>query len=141
VLYGTSYGAYLGLLAAAADPGLWSRCAAVAPFVSGPSLHRDGSPAVRALIERLGGLADVDDELGPRDLALLSGRITARLLIVHGGGDEVIPVTQSRLLREHLRRAGREPEYAEPPAAGHDPLHGERAPELTDRLVRFLTAP
>ncbi|MEO3859141.1 prolyl oligopeptidase family serine peptidase [Acrocarpospora sp. B8E8] len=141
MLHGTSYGAFLGLLAAAADPWLWSRCVAVAPFVSGPSLYQEGSPAVQALIERLGGREVIDDALGPRDLTLLAPRITARLMVVHGRNDEVIPVGQSRLLRDCLLRAGRELDYVEPPTGGHDPTYGEQGPELIDRLVRFLLAP
>jgi pimeloyl-ACP methyl ester carboxylesterase len=142
MVYGTSYGAFLALLAASADPGLWSHCAAVAPFVSGLSLYEDGSPRVRALLDRLGGRAAIDDDLGPRDLARLCGRITARLLIIHGRDDEVIPVSQSRALRECLLRAGRQegPDftYLEPPTGGHYPIGGANGAELADRLIRFL---
>ncbi|WP_214105669.1 alpha/beta hydrolase family protein [Acrocarpospora catenulata] len=141
MLHGTSYGAFLALLAAAADPWLWDRCAAVAPFLSGPSLHEEGSPAVRALIERLGGREAIDDELGPRDLVLLCHRIAARLLIVHGCLDEVIPVSQSQRLCDHLRRTGRDFTYVESPTGGHDPTHGPHGPELIDRLVGFLRTP
>jgi pimeloyl-ACP methyl ester carboxylesterase len=142
MLHGTSYGAFLALLAAAADPHLWSHCVAVAPFLSGQRLYADASPAVRALVERLGGRTLVDDDLGPRDVTRLCDRIAARLLIIHGGNDDVIPVGQSRILREHLLRAGRRegPDfgYLETPTGGHDPLRGIHGPELAVRLVDFL---
>ncbi|WP_169948941.1 S9 family peptidase [Microbispora sp. H11081] len=144
MLYGTSYGAYLALLAAGADPGLWSRCVAVSPFLSGESLHAEGSPPVRALIDRLGGRAVVRDDLGPRDVARLCDRITARLLVVHSDNDEVIPVSQSRRLRERLleagRHEGRDFVYLEPPTGGHDPIQGGHGIELTRFLLRFLLA-
>ncbi|WP_283137513.1 hypothetical protein [Rhizohabitans arisaemae] len=74
----------------------------------------------------------VTDDLGSRDLARLCDRIIARLLIMHSGGDEVIPVN----LRECLPRAGRhEPQdfvYLEPRTGGH----GEQGPEPTRRLLR-----
>jgi pimeloyl-ACP methyl ester carboxylesterase len=97
---------------------------------------------VRALIDRLGGRTVVEDELGPRDLTMLCGRITARLLIVHARDDEVIPVGQSRELRECLahagRREGRDFTYLEVPTGGHDPFSAGRRPESTARLLRFL---
>jgi dipeptidyl aminopeptidase/acylaminoacyl peptidase len=140
MLHGTSYGAFLAVLAASADPRLWARCVAVAPFVSGPHLYAEGSPAVRALLDRTGGLSTVDDELGPRDLVRLGGRIAARVLIIHGRDDDVIPVGQSRALRDGLLRAGRDVEYVETPTGGHDPLRGGQGPALTDRMLRFLLA-
>jgi dipeptidyl aminopeptidase/acylaminoacyl peptidase len=82
----------------------------------------------------------VDDELGPRDLVRLGGRIAARVLIIHGRDDDVIPVGQSRALRDGLLRAGRDVEYVETPTGGHDPLRGGQGPGLTDRMLRFLLA-
>jgi pimeloyl-ACP methyl ester carboxylesterase len=99
-----------------------------------------GSPAVRALIDRLGGRAAIEDDLGPRDLARLCGRITARLMIIHAGDDEVIPVGQSRQLRQSLLRAGRweDPDfvYLEPASGGHGSLMDSN--QLMHRLLRFL---
>ena len=56
IVLGTSYGAFLALLAAAADPDLWAGCVAFAPFLSGPRLYPEAGEATRTLIERLGGL-------------------------------------------------------------------------------------
>jgi dipeptidyl aminopeptidase/acylaminoacyl peptidase len=140
--FGESYGAFLGLLAAAADPGLWSHCVAVAPFLSGPRLYADGSKGVRALLDRLGGRTTIDDDLGPRDLAVLCDRITARLLVIHGANDEVIPVGQSRDLRARLLRAGREEgrefTYLEPPTGGHNPLEGSGGTIRKDDILEFF---
>ncbi|OLT37888.1 hypothetical protein BJF79_28505, partial [Actinomadura sp. CNU-125] len=41
ILLGVSYGAWLALLAACRAPDLWTACAALAPFTSAASLHRD----------------------------------------------------------------------------------------------------
>ncbi|MEV0589878.1 alpha/beta hydrolase family protein [Nonomuraea cavernae] len=140
LVHGTSYGAYLALLAACADPDLWSGCVAVSPFLSGPRLYAEGSPGVRALLDRLGGRTVIDDDLGPRDVARLCERITARLLIVHARNDEVIPVSQSRELRARLlsagRHEGRDFTYLESPTGGHDLISGH----IVDALLRFLLA-
>ncbi|MFG1942823.1 alpha/beta hydrolase family protein [Nonomuraea sp. NPDC048826] len=140
MVHGTSYGAYLALLAACADPHLWSHCVAVSPFLSGPRLYEEGAPGVRALLDRLGGRVVIDDRLGPRDVARLCDRITARLLIVHARDDEVIPVGQSRELRARLlsagRREGRDFVYSEYPTGGHDLLSGQ----AMESFLRFLLA-
>ena len=68
VLWGVSYGAYLALLAAAAEPEGWAGCVAVSPFASAPSLDAVAGPGVRALIARLDGCRPIHDGLGARDL-------------------------------------------------------------------------
>ncbi|QMU78057.1 prolyl oligopeptidase family serine peptidase [Streptacidiphilus sp. PB12-B1b] len=146
VLYGVSYGAFLALLAAAADPDAWSRCAVVAPFLSGARLHADGSPPVRRLVERLDGQRrTAADGLGPRDLWVLAERITAPLLLVHGVADEVVPVGHSRRLRRRLLAAGRREgpdfQYWEVPGAGHTPSDCPAGAGLDDRLTAFLAEP
>jgi pimeloyl-ACP methyl ester carboxylesterase len=84
----------------------------------------------------------IDDDLGPRDLALLCERITARLLAIHGGNDEVIPVSQSRELRACLLRAGRQEgrdfTYLEPSTGGHNPLEGIGGKVENDYILEFL---
>ncbi|MFI6925244.1 alpha/beta hydrolase family protein [Nonomuraea spiralis] len=144
MLYGASYGAYLALLACAARADLWSRAAVVAPFLSGRALYRDGPPPVRALLDRLGGHTDIDDDLGPRDLLRLAGRLRSPLLIVHGDDDPIIPVAHSRRLYARLRLArgpmDAELTYMEVPGGGHDLQHGVRDAAVLDRVVAFLRA-
>ncbi|MFI7690150.1 alpha/beta hydrolase family protein [Nonomuraea sp. NPDC049655] len=144
MLYGASYGAYLALLACAAQADLWSRAAVVAPFLSGRELYEDGPPPVRALLDRLGGRTGIDDELGPRDLLRLAGRMRLPLLIVHGDDDPIIPVEHSRRLYARLRAAqwpeGAAPTYLEVPGGGHDLLHDVRDTAALDRVVGFLRA-
>ncbi len=142
-LLGLSYGAFLALLAASCEPELWSRCVALAPFLSGPRLYRDGAPAVRGLLERLGGCQELHDSLGPRDLLRLLPRLRARLLLIHGSDDEVIPVAHSRALRQRLldlgRREGEHFDYLEVPSGCHDLVATAGTPALREHVVRFLT--
>jgi len=136
-LYGESYGAYLALLTAAHAPGLWSSCAAVAPFLSGARLYDEASDEVRGMIARLGGRAGLPGNAG--DLAVVAGRIAVPVLIIHGSDDETVPVSQSRHLRELLHAAGRnDVRYAEIPGAGHDPLSGPGGQAITGQLAGFL---
>jgi len=134
-LLGTSYGAFLALLALGLHPMLWERAAVVAPFLSGPRLYADAGPRVRALLDRLGGREVYVDERGPRDVTALADRIRTPLLCIHGDSDEVIPVAHSRELSRLLPTA----DYLEVAGAGHDPFTGPNSPALR-RLVEFLTA-
>ncbi|QEV43714.1 alpha/beta fold hydrolase [Streptomyces vinaceus] len=142
-LYGVSYGAFLALLAAAAEPDGWSACAAVAPFLSGPRLHADGSAQVRSMVERLDGLTPVRDGLGPRDVERLAPALAAPLLLVHGALDDSVPVGHSRALAQRLTSLGRRPgtdfHYLELPDRGHAALGTGTADPVVASVVRFLT--
>jgi pimeloyl-ACP methyl ester carboxylesterase len=119
-LLGTSYGAFLGLLAVACAPELWSSCVAVAPFVSGARLCPDAGSGVRALLDRLHGTVVLDDHIGPRDLVRLAPRMRGRILVAHGEHDPVIPVSHSREIVAALRDvSGVDLAYREEPGRGH----------------------
>lgn len=141
MLYGISYGAYLALLAVAAEPDLWAGAAVIAPFLSGRELYRDGPPSVRALLDRLGGREELDDGLGPRDLARLADRMRPPIMIVHGEQDPIIPVAHSRRLHSRLLAAAHPvaPVYLEIPGADHDPLVSSEGHLVADRLIDFLS--
>ncbi|MFC1413085.1 alpha/beta hydrolase family protein [Streptacidiphilus sp. N1-12] len=147
-LFGVSYGAFLALLAASSAPEQVARCAVVAPFLSGPRLLAEAGPAVRALTLRLGGAqpdggADQGpDGPGARDVLRVCHRLTAPLLVVHGDQDAVVPVSQSRTLRQELLRMGRSEgadfRYVEAAGAGHEVLAEDGAPVLHELLAGFL---
>ncbi|QKW19379.1 prolyl oligopeptidase family serine peptidase [Kitasatospora sp. NA04385] len=142
-LFGVSYGAFLALLAAAHAPaGSVSRCAVVAPFLSGGRLLAEASAPVRALTTRLGGDRELWDARGPRDVLRVADRLRAPLLVVHGDRDEVVPVGQSRSLRHELLRLGRvegvDFRYVEATGAGHEVLAEEGAAAVHELLAGFL---
>lgn len=138
-LYGSSYGAFLGLLALAEEPDLWSACVAVAPFLSGARLYADAGPPVRALLDRLDGTAAVDSGRGPRDLLRLVPRMRGPILVIHGECDETIPVRHSRELVAALAtQAAVTVAYREVTGRGHQAIRQTvDAPEFSE-LVRFL---
>jgi len=61
-------------------------------------------------------------------------------LIIHGAADPVVPVEQSRELRDRLKRAGVEVEYIEVPGGRHGGFRGTHPDdaELFKRMVEFL---
>ncbi|MCA2230237.1 alpha/beta hydrolase family protein [Nonomuraea aurantiaca] len=139
-VYGSSYGAFLALLAASAQPEFFSRVLAVAPFMSVASLYQEADAEVRAMIDRLDGRREITDERGSRDVLNWIENSSARLLFFHGSEDRTIPVTQSRRLAERLARLGRKPnadyKYVEVGGAGHAPLDGSA--ELHHAAARFV---
>ncbi|MFC5906281.1 alpha/beta hydrolase family protein [Streptacidiphilus monticola] len=141
-LFGFSYGAFLALLAACTVPEHVARVAAVAPFLSGARLAAEAGPEVRTAAERLGADQEPPDGRGPRDVLALLDRLAAQLLVVHGVQDDVVPVGQSRLLRQELLRLGRvegvDFTCVEAAGAGHDVLSGEGAPLWQELLSDFL---
>lgn len=139
-LFGQSYGAYLALRVAARTPALWSGCATVAGFLSPETLWADAGPRTRSLIERLDGRTPRD---GCGELFGRSAPLAIPLLVMHGAGDETIPVEHARRLRRHLwslpRAAGIDLEFHEIAAAGHDPLSDPGCIEAVDALIAFLS--
>jgi len=141
-LFGVSYGGFLALLAACTSPALVARCAVVAPFLSGARLLQEATEEVRSLTARLGGGQEPADGRGPRDVLRMCHLLTAPLLVVHGDRDEVVPVGQSRTLRQELLRMGRAEgtdfRYVEATGGGHEVLAEECGPVLHELLATFL---
>lgn len=140
IVLGVSYGAFLALLAACREPELWSRCVAVAPFLSAASLHYQATVAVRRRIEQLGGLRQIEDSIGPRDVLRTCATLSVPLLLMHGIEDGTIPVEQSRMLQRRLLELGRTEgvdfEYVEFDT-DHAGLVRAQPPELNQRVIRF----
>jgi pimeloyl-ACP methyl ester carboxylesterase len=137
VLFGASYGAFLALLTAAAEPRAVSGTAAIAPFVSARSLRAVASPIIRQLLDRQSACEVVSDDLGDRDLERLAPRIAAPVLILHGTADDVIPVQQTRTLERALRLAGRRASVHVLPGEGHDPAKGAARERVHSLLTAF----
>jgi pimeloyl-ACP methyl ester carboxylesterase len=138
IVLGSSYGAFLALLAAAVDPSLWAGCVAISPFLSGPRLYPEAGETIRTLVERMGGLTVPSVDGKARDVFERCGEITAPVLLIHGANDDVIPVGQSRLLYRHLAALGHpSAELLEIPGVGHDPAVGLSRALVFDRVLRF----
>jgi pimeloyl-ACP methyl ester carboxylesterase len=141
-LLGTSYGAFLALLAAAAEPDGWTCCTAISPFISADRLYATAGPGVRALLNRLDALRPVRDELGSRDLVRLAPRIRSPTLIAHGRLDQLIPVEHSRAIAAAMAETGNPMQYLEIPDRGHAVLRSH--PEdvvLSTALTLFQSSP
>lgn len=130
VVLGSSYGAYLAVLAAAHAPHLWDGCAALAPFTSGAQIAATRGP-VAELVRRLGG------ESSP-DLVAGAARVACPVLVVHGAHDDTVPIAESRRLVHALRiRCLASIDYHELPTTGHDLLGSAERIAVADTVLSF----
>lgn len=101
-LWGTSWGGYLTLLALGTRPGLWQAGVAVKPVAHLARAHATGTPALRALDERLfgGTPAQLPEAYARSSPHTYVQHLDAPLLIVAAEHDAKCPPEQ---VRDYLR--------------------------------------
>lgn len=112
-VYGASFGGYAALAGAAFEPELYKVAigfAGVYDFDRQLKTTFKGKGRVRDWVEPFIGDIDKDSDayrnLSPVHFA---DNIRAKVLLVHGGADSVVPVDQSRKLARALSKAGNDP--------------------------------
>lgn len=138
-LWGTSWGGYLVLLALGVRPGLWQAGVAVKPVADSAAAHRTGTPALRALDERLfGGTPDEVPERYERSSPLrYAAMVRAPLLVVAATRDAKCPPGQVRTYLAALRhaRVRHESMWLD---TGHDGYQADDHVAVLRRAVVFL---
>ncbi len=147
-IVGASYGGYAAMAGPTLDPGVY-RCAVSVAGVSdlramvqweAEEGGRRDAPVVRYWNRFMGA-----DRLGDRDLDAISpaaqaARADAPILLLHGRDDTVVPIAQSRILAEALRRAGRPFEFIELTGEDHWLSRAGTRQRMLTETVRFLEA-
>ena len=77
------------------------------------------------------------DDLSP---AFLAASVDSPLLLIHGRDDTVVPIEQSRVMAEALRRAGKPVEFVELPGEDHWLSRSATRRQMLAETVRFLEA-
>lgn len=132
-LVGSSYGGYLALRVLCAEPTAFSRVCLLAPLWSGRRLAEIAGPRVRLLLRRLGELERVPfHRLEPSN---------ARVLLLGGGSDDVIPPVHLDELTTRFRDIGAEVRRVDWPDAGHDLLGGPGGDQVIGEVVSHLVDP
>ncbi|HVI32788.1 S9 family peptidase [Phenylobacterium sp.] len=142
-IVGASYGGYAALAGATHDRGVY-RCAASFGGVSdlrrqiGYSRSRSGEATLRYWT-RFVGAEDLGDpvmaELSP---AAQAHRAEIPILLVHGKDDTVVPLEQSRLMADALRKAGKPHELVVQPGEDHWLTRGATRLQMLEAVVAFL---
>lgn len=136
-MVGASYGGYAAMRAAQRD-GSRYRCAVSYAGVSDlaamkryDSQFLNGKTRADWLKKQAPDFRSVSPRFGAPSFG-------APILLVHGKEDKRVPVKQSRMLAEELRKAGKPFEYLEQPLADHHFTRGEDRLEFLKRLDTFL---
>ncbi|MBY8887891.1 alpha/beta fold hydrolase [Streptomyces sp. PTM05] len=139
-LWGTSWGGYLVLLALGTRPELWQAGVAVKPVADYPMAHRDGTPRLRALDERLfGGTPLQAPERWARSSPVTyAARVRAPLLVVAARRDAKCPPAQVESYLAALRGHG-VPYESMWLGTGHDGLDGRDHLKVLRHSLVFLS--
>jgi dipeptidyl aminopeptidase/acylaminoacyl peptidase len=145
-IMGTSYGAYAALMGAVKRPDLYRAAIGISGVYDLPDVltwedrtdDTPGQPIYEFWTKRIGDLSAMGPALEAGSPRRRAGEITCPVLLVHGVDDPVLPVIQSRRMRDALRGAGKPVELIEVPDAGHADWEDAREQELMTRYVDLL---
>ena len=145
-IVGASYGGYAALAGPTLDRGVY-RCAVSVNGVS--DLRRmvdrearmraeDENAAVRYWNRFMGAERLGDRSLDERSPFRLAEQADAPILLIHGRDDTVVPVEQSRLMAQALRRAGKPVELVELDGEEHWLSRSSTRLQMLTALMAFL---
>ena len=145
-IVGASYGGYAALAGPTLDRGVY-RCAVSVNGVS--DLRRmvdrearmraeDENAAVRYWNRFMGAERLGDRSLDERSPSRLAEQADAPILLIHGRDDTVVPVEQSRLMAQALRRAGKPVELVELDGEDHWLSRSSTRLQMLTALMAFL---
>ena len=139
-IVGASYGGYAALAGATLTPELYACAVSVNGVSSIPTMiasQTDQGRYKEDAWEREIGLRNSDflRDVSPYDQA---AKARAPILLIHGKDDTVVPIGQSRLMRNALREAGKEYEYVELDGEDHWLSASETRIETLRRSIDFI---
>jgi acetyl esterase/lipase len=138
---GWSYGGYLTLAALTFHPDLFATGISICGMSDLSTFYRNTEPWIAAAAHPKYGhpISDRDllDQLSP---LLRVDALTAPLLLVHGGNDTNVPVSESAQMAEALRERSRTVRYLVFPDDGHQIAKRENRAALGTAVQEWLTA-
>ncbi|WP_292258972.1 alpha/beta hydrolase family protein [Brevundimonas sp.] len=146
-IVGASYGGYAAMAGPTLDRGVY-RCAVSYGGVS--DLYRmvnqearDGARRDNETVRywnRFMGVERLDHAVDRYSPALLAAQADAPILLIHGRDDTVVPIEQSRVMADALRRAGKPYELIEMTGEDHWLSRSDTRQRMLNETVRFLEA-
>jgi len=147
-IVGASYGGYAAMAGPTLDRGVY-RCAVSVGGVSdlrrmvnweaSQGVRRDNQ-TVRYWNRFMGAEKLNDRGLDALSPARLADQADSPMLLIHGRDDTVVPIEQSRVMAEALRRAGKPVEFVELAGEDHWLSRAETRQRMLAETVRFLQA-
>nr|WP_245161500.1 alpha/beta fold hydrolase [Brevundimonas alba] len=145
-IMGTSYGAYAALMGAVKRPDLYKAAIGISGVYDLPDVltwedrtdDSPGQPIYEFWTKRIGDQSTMGPALEAGSPRRRAGEVACPVLLVHGVDDPVLPVIQSRRMRDALRGAGKPVELIEVDDAGHADWEDAREQELMTRYVALF---
>lgn len=147
-IVGGSYGGYAALAGVTLDPGVY-RCAVSWAGVSDlRRMLRDeardtgysDNATLRYWNRFMGADGIGDGSLDQRSPAFLAAKAEAPILLLHGRDDHVVPIVQSRVMSDALRRADKHHEFIEMDGEDHWLSRSDTRERMLTETLRFLQA-
>lgn len=142
-IVGASYGGYAALAGAAIDTGVY-RCAASVAGLSDLrrfmtwSKTQNGITAQRYWARFMGADSPSDPVLSEISPAAHVDRITVPILLIHGRDDTVVPLEQSQIMADALKKAGKPVELLVQKGADHWLSQGPTRIETLAATMAFV---
>lgn len=145
-IMGTSYGAYAALMGAVKRPDLYKAAIGICGVYDLPDVlvwedrldDTPGQPIYEFWTKRIGDRAVMGPALEAGSPRRRVDEITCPVLLVHGVDDPVLPLIQSRRMRDALRGAGKSVDLIEVEDAGHADWEDVKEQELMTRYVALF---
>ena len=145
-IMGTSYGGYAALMGAVRRPDLYKAAISICGVGDLPEMlaweNREDDTPGKQIYEfwtrRVGDPAVAGPALEMASPRRRAAEIVCPVLLVHGVDDEIVPVIQSRRMRDALRAAGKTVELVEIADAGHADWESAQEQALMTRYVALL---
>lgn len=147
-IVGASYGGYAAMAGLTLDSEVY-RCGVSVAGVSDlrrmvnweaeQSRHKNNQ-TVRYWNRFMGAVRLNDRALDALSPAFLAASVDSPLLLIHGRDDTVVPIEQSRVMAEALRRAGKPVQFVELPGEDHWLSRSATRRQMLAETVRFLEA-
>lgn len=141
-IVGASYGGYAALAGATLTPDLYACAVSVNGVSDLPDMLGDESkesPLAEDYWEvRMGGSRFSSGELTAVSPSEIAGRAGPPIMLIHAKDDIVVPISQSRRMRNALRSAGKPHEYVELKGEDHWLSTGEMRTEMLRRSIEFI---
>ncbi len=126
-IVGASYGGYAAMAGPTLDPGVY-RCASAVAGVS--DLRRmlnweanetggTRNSVVRYWQRYMGAKSNNDPAVDAWSPARLAAKVTVPMQLIHGKDDTVVPIEQSRIMRDAMKDEGKTVEWLELPGEDH----------------------
>jgi dipeptidyl aminopeptidase/acylaminoacyl peptidase len=145
VIYGASYGGYAALAGSVTTPTLYRAAAALAAasdldvFLN--YTRRNGgadSEQYEYWVKLIGDPGRDDAAIADASPRLHASSIRIPILLMHGSADEVVPIAQSRIMKEALESAGKSVRLVTFEGEGHSGWSPENWRRQAEEAIAFF---